>query len=227
MTFEDKIDYQFADRDLLTRALTHKSHYNELGKKGPGHNEKLEFLGDAVIDLSLTELLLKTYPESSEGDLSKVRASLVNETVLAEIAKVFGLGDQMLLGRGELQTGGKEKPRLLASVFEAVVGALYLDAGFQKTHDFLIEVFTEKLKTINPDQGYVTDFKTRLQELAQERFRATPTYSILSESGPDHEKEFTVEVRVGKELSFTGVGRSKKTAEQKAAESALKGMEES
>ena len=227
MTFEDKIDYQFADRDLLTRALTHKSHYNELGKKGPGHNEKLEFLGDAVIDLSLTELLLKTYPESSEGDLSKVRASLVNETVLAEIAKVFGLGDQMLLGRGELQTGGKEKPRLLASVFEAVVGALYLDAGFQKTHDFLIEVFTEKLKTINPDQGYVTDFKTRLQELAQERFRATPTYSILSESGPDHEKEFTVEVRVGKELSFTGVGRSKITAELKAAESALKGMEES
>ncbi|MEO0335686.1 MAG: ribonuclease III [Pseudomonadota bacterium] len=227
MTFEDKIDYRFSDRDLLTQALTHKSHYNELGKKGPGHNEKLEFLGDAVIDLSLTELLLKTYPDSSEGDLSKVRASLVNESVLAEIAKEFDLGEEMLLGRGEIQTGGKEKPRLLASVFEAVVGALYLDAGFEKTHDFLIDVFTKKLDSINPDQGYVTDFKTRLQELAQEKFRTTPSYSIVSETGPDHEKEFTVEVKVGKDFVYSGSGRSKKTAEQKAAESALKGLVQS
>jgi ribonuclease-3 len=227
MTFEDKISYQFTDRDLLAQTLTHKSHYNELGKQGPGHNEKLEFLGDAVIDLSLTELLLKTYPESSEGDLSKVRASLVNEAVLADIAKEFDLGEAMLLGRGELQTGGREKPRLLASVFEAIVGALYLDAGFQKTHDFLIHVFTKKLETINPEHGYVTDFKTRLQELAQDRFRSTPSYSILSESGPDHEKEFTVEVKVGKDHVFQGMGRSKKMAEQSAAEMALKGLVES
>lgn len=222
ITFQQRIGYQFSDITLLEQALTHKSFHNEQSEGSSlGHNERLEFLGDAVLDLVLSDSLMKAFPEATEGELSKARASLVNETVLAELAKSFDMQRLMRLGKGEILTKGAEKPRLLASMFEAFVGAYYLDAGYEKAFEFIKGVFQPWLEQMDPKKGYSTDYKTRLQEMTQERFKCTPNYKIVDESGPDHEKIFVVEVSINKEHSFTGEGKSKKQAEQLAAEKAL------
>lgn len=212
----------FRDPSLLKQSLTHRSFHNENPSESDGHNERLEFLGDAVLDLALSDLLMRHFPGQPEGDLSKYRASLVNESELAAIALELKFDQLMRLGRGELNTGGSQKPRLLASVFEAYVGALYLDSGFQKAYEFLREVFTPRFAALATD-GRDRDFKTRLQERAQEQHRQTPTYELVQEEGPDHNKSFVVSVKLGSQELATGKGRSKKQAEQEAARRALEG----
>jgi ribonuclease-3 len=226
-SIETQVGYSFRDQALLTRALTHKSYFNEMLASQPNeialgeHNEKLEFLGDAVLDLVLSDELMKRYPSIDEGGLSKIRASLVNETTLSEIALEFDFDKYLLLGKGEQKTQGDKKPRLLASVFESFVGALYLDASFGATKEILIKIFDDRLKKIDLDHHYTLDFKTRLQEKAQEVFKRTPQYEVIDERGPDHEKEFMVQVKVGAQILATGRGSSKKQAAQLAAEKAL------
>lgn len=210
----------FRDPNLLTQALTHRSYHNENITQSVGHNERLEFLGDAVLDLALSDLLMTEFPHLSEGDLSKFRASLVNESELAKIALELKFDHHLRLGRGEINTGGAQKPRLLASVFEAYVGALYIDSGFQVTLDWLREVFVPRFVALNHEDRD-RDFKTRLQERAQELHHQTPTYELLKEQGPDHNKVFVVKVRLGTETLAEGEGRSKKQAEQEAARVAL------
>lgn len=221
-TFEEIIGYRFQNKGLLEQAFTHKSYHNEKQSESFGHNERLEFLGDAVLDLTLSDYLMGEYPLSPEGELSKIRASLVNETLLAEVAKSFSMSEWLLLGKGELVTNGAEKPRLLASMFEAFIGALYLDAGYEYTRTFVTKVFKKYVEETDPKVGFLTDFKTRLQEVTQEKFKKIPIYQVISQSGPDHEKIFSVGVKIQDDLVFLGEGRSKKQAEQSAAEKALK-----
>ncbi len=221
MTLQENIGYSFANKELLEQALTHKSYYNECAIKNIGHNEKLEFLGDAVLDLCLGHTLIKNYEQFDEGQLSKVRASLVNETTLMEFSKKLGLNEKIKLGKGELNSGGSLKPRLLASVFEAFLGALYLDAGFEKSHIFINGLFAEALTQIDLENHYTMDFKTRLQERTQEIHKETPIYKVTKEEGPDHAKTFHVQVHINNELVAEAEGRSKKQAEQAVAKLAL------
>ncbi len=220
-TFAKQLGYRFSDTNLYLKALTHKSYHNENSEQSIGHNEVLEFLGDAVLDLVLAELLILQFPQLSEGDLSKIRASLVNETVLAEISAEVGLADQLRLGRGEKMASGQLKPRLAASALEAIIGAIYQDAGFEVTKKIAQQLFRAKIASVDPGNLYQSDYKTRFQELIQEKKRLTPSYVVLKEEGPDHEKTFFVRVSVGEEVLAEGQGRSKKQAEQDAARKAL------
>ena len=190
-----------------------------------GDNERLEFLGDAVLDLALSELLMRRFPLDREGALSKKRASLVNEEVLASLAREIGVAEAIRLGKGERLTGGLSKPRILASAFEAVFGALFLDAGFATALAAIKAAFESRIDALEGTPDYAADFKTRLQERSQESFRLTPSYRVERESGPDHEKTFEVCVRLGTRALATGIGRNKKAAEQEAARLALREIE--
>lgn len=217
---EQRLGYQFKDPTLLGRALTHKSFANEL-KTPAEHNEKLEFLGDAVLDLVVGEFLFEQFPGDTEGGLSKKRASIVNEEVLSELALDMQLNKLLLLGKGEILTGGATKPRLIASSFEAIVGALYLDGGFEVTRQVLRREFSALTEKVCGQEDYEKDYKTRLQELVQKALRETPKYEVLAEEGPPHDREFLVCVRVKEDIWAQGRGRSKKNAEQAAAKTAL------
>lgn len=217
---ESKLGYAFQRRELLVQAMTHKSHSYE-SRDGEGNNEKLEFLGDAVIDLVLGEYLMELFEKQDEGALSKKRASLVNEGSLASVAKDLELQTYLRLGKGESQSGGALKPRLLASAWEALAGALFLDAGFDLTRKIVREKFASLIASLDPEQDYVADFKTRLQEIAQKVLRSTPIYEIESEEGPPHDRIFVVSVKVNGRDWAQGQGRSKKIAEQEAAKIAL------
>ncbi|MEN0057441.1 MAG: ribonuclease III [Bdellovibrio sp.] len=218
---EQRIGYDFHDKELLLRALTHKSYANEL-KNGLADNEKLEFLGDAVLALVVGELLLEKFPEDHEGGLSKKRASIVNEQVLCELALTLGLNQYLRLGRGEILTGGMQKPRLIASAFEALVGALYLDGGFAATRAFLRQEMEKICQQVCVGEDFEKDYKTRLQEVVQKSSQEAPRYELLEEKGPPHNREFHVCVKVQGAVWGEGQGRSKKAAEQMAAQSALK-----
>ncbi|MFS4459861.1 ribonuclease III [Bdellovibrio sp. HCB2-146] len=220
-SLEERLQHKFKNPQLLERALTHKSYANEL-KTPTEHNEKLEFLGDAVIDLVVGEFLYEKFPQDTEGGLSKKRASIVNENALSELAIEMGLNKLLQLGKGEIQTGGDSKPRLISSSFEALVGALYLDAGFEVTRTYLRKEF-EKLCTrvCSGQADFESDYKTRLQELVQKSMKETPRYEVLAEEGPPHEREFLVCVKVKDEVWAQGRGKSKKNAEQVAAKNAL------
>lgn len=217
---EQRLGYKFKSATLLARALTHKSYANEI-KTATDHNEKLEFLGDAVLDLVVGELLFENFPLDTEGGLSKKRASIVNEEVLSELAIEMGLNQVLLLGKGEMLTGGATKPRLVASSFEAVVGALYLDGGFSVTKEFLRREFVPLIVKVCGQEDFEKDYKTRLQELVQKLLKETPKYEVLAEEGPPHDREFLVCVKVKDEDWAQGRGRSKKHAEQAAAKTAL------
>lgn len=217
---EQRLQYRFKNPGLLQRALTHKSFANEL-KNPAEHNEKLEFLGDAVLDLLIGELLYEQFPNDSEGGLSKKRASIVNEEVLSEIAKEMGLNKLMLLGKGETLTGGSQKPRLVSSSFEAIIGALYLDGGFEVTKSMVRREFLPVIEAVCSAEDFSKDYKTRLQEIVQKSLKETPRYELIYEEGPPHDREFKVCVKVGSEAWAEGVGRSKKQAEQAAAKAAL------
>lgn len=217
---EKRLGFSLGDPQVALTALTHKSYVNEHRKEGLEDNERLEFLGDAVVDLAISHRLMERFPEAREGVLSKIRATIVNEEGLFLVAKSLGLGDLLRLGRGEELTGGREKPSVLADALEAVVAAIYLDGGLSRALQFVDRFFAEALDAAsagNPDR----DYKTQVQELAQSRLRATPRYQLVDETGPDHAKIFQVEVLVGDTVYGRGEGRSKKEAEQWAASAAL------
>ncbi len=216
---EEHMGYLFESPSLLDQALTHKSYANEAGADLPD-NERLEFLGDAVLDLAVSHLLYEAVPALSEGDMSKIRAHLVREESLEAIAQSLDLGNFLRLGRGEEQSGGREKASILANGFEALVAAIYLDSGFDLAFRFVETIF---LPAISGMEGVVVDadFKTRLQEFCQARYGKAPAYRLVTESGPDHAKLFEVEILVGSRALGRGRGRSKKEAEQRAAQNAL------
>lgn len=209
---EAVLQYTFQRADLLFLALTHRS--CQL-LPGEGHNEKLEFLGDAVLGLAMSDLLMQRFPEASEGDLSKLRASLVNARVLAAKAVAIGLGQWLRFGGGEERSGGREKPSILAAAYEAVLGAMYLDGGFSPVRELVARHFVDDFEEKSRVARF--DSKTRLQEITQKIFRETPVYTVLEARGPDHERQFMSQVSVAGKLYGCGVGPSKKTADQAAA----------
>lgn len=222
--FEKLLGYKFRRRDHLKRALTHKSFTNENRLPSVENNERYEYLGDAVLELSISHLLMHRFPGHPEGDLSKLRAAIVNEAQLAELAREISLGDYLYLGKGEDQTGGRDKPSLLSDAFEAVLGAVYLDRGFEKAFAVVKHRYQKVMERAG-GVGFVKDYKTKLQEEAQSRFRAMPRYRLTSEKGPDHRKLFEVHLYIRDELWGFGQGASKKAAEQNAAQMALEKMQ--
>lgn len=222
--FEKRLGYKFKHREHLKRALTHKSYVNEYRLAQTENNERYEYLGDAVLELSVSHLLMNRFPEHPEGELSKLRAAIVNEGQLAELAAELKLGDYLFLGKGEDQTGGRDKPSLLADAFEAVLGAVYLDRGFEKAFAVVKRQY-EKILECCGGVGFVKDYKTKLQEESQGRFRAIPRYKLVSEKGPDHRKLFEIHLYIREECLGIGKGASKKAAEQEAARQALEKMQ--
>jgi ribonuclease-3 len=220
-----RLGYSFADPTLLALALTHKSYANENPQTAPQHNERLEFLGDAVLDFVISDLLMGAHPDLAEGDLSKVRAGLVSESSLAPIARSLRLGDFLRMGRGEETSGGREKDSILSDALEALLAAVYLDSrkrlGVEAVHAVVAGLFGDRL---NPEGAIarLSDFKTELQEVVQKRFRETVRYAITQEEGPDHEKWFQAAVYFRERELGRGSGRSKKQAEQSAAQLALR-----
>lgn len=215
--------YSLTNTAFFVQALTHSSFRNEFGRAEP-NNERLEFLGDSVLDLILSQRLMKVFPKASEGILSKQRASLVNELALSEVAIELGLPDIVRLGRGERAAGIENRPRLLASALEAIIGALFLDAGFKTTEEVLLKLFgarIEKLKSVADSEILDADYKSRFQERVQEKFKTTPVYELIGESGPSHGKVFLVQLLVNGKIEASGMGKSKKAAEQAAAREAL------
>ena len=213
-TLEKKLGYTFKDQKLIIEALTHKSY------KQPYDNERLEFLGDAVLDLIVGEYLFKKFSKSDEGKLSKIRASLVNESGFDKLARSLNLGDYILLSNAEENNGGREKPSLLSNAFEAIVGAIYLEDGLKTANDIAIKLIESNHKEISLDSLF-RDFKTTLQELTQARFGVTPEYKVLASRGPDHLKEFEVGVFIQDKEYAKAIGKSKKIAQQEAAKEAV------
>ncbi len=216
---ENKLGLKFKDKSLLQEALTHRSYLNEY-PSARTHNERLEFLGDAVLELAVTEYLFNIYPDYEEGQLTSLRAALVNYQMLSRIAREVGLEDYLLLSRGEAKDVGRARDVILANAFEAVIGAIYLDKGYQEAKKFIEKTVLVLLDEVVEKKLY-RDPKSVLQEIVQEELKITPTYKVLSEFGPDHRKEFVVGVFFGDELKAEGRGFSKQEAEIKAAEAAL------
>lgn len=217
------LGYCFQSAALLDEALTHASHVNELKSAGRADNERLEFLGDAVLSLIVSEYLASALPQSSEGALSKLKAAIVSEATLARAARRLQLGDCLKLGRGEERSKGREKDSLLADALEAVIAAVHLDGGFEASRSVTRRIFSEELQQVSVSETRpgAEDFKTQLQEWCQRRHDALPRYTTVGESGPDHDKRFDVQVMIQGEVAGTGTGKSKKEAEQQAAKAAL------
>lgn len=220
---EKTIGHKFTNKDLLKEALTHRSYLNENPKWGVPDNERLEFLGDAVLELSVTEELFKRFPEQKEGALTSYRAALVNYVMMARVAMEIGLEKFVLLSKGEARDSGKAREVILANAIEALIGAIYLDgeqaAARKFINDFVLEHLAEVLRA-----GSYRDSKSVLQEKVQEKMRVTPVYRVLSETGPDHSKIFNVGVYFGEKLITKGEGSSKQEAEEAAAKEALAGL---
>ena len=219
--FEQRIGYAFARRDLLRRALTHKSYSHEAKDFEVRHNETFEFLGDSVLGFVIGDLLFQHFPALDEGALSKMKAYLVAAPSLAKKAAHYGMGEVILLGVGEEKTGGRKKDSLLANLFEAVIAAIYLDGGIEAARKVIENTFRDDIRAIDEEDLLFQDFKTALQEVAQSKGLALPDYSVVAEVGPDHDKRFVVEVKVGAQTS-RGEGSSKKEAQQQAAKHALR-----
>jgi ribonuclease III len=217
------LGYRFIDSELLAQALRHPSWCNEQGDPRPEDNERLEFLGDAVLDLVVSHRVMTRYPKAHEGDLSVTRQQIVSEAALSEVAGELGLGQYIHLGKGEEKSGGRVKPKILADMFEALIGAVYLDGGYPCAWECVDRVLGSKIATVELKNFY--DFKTRLQETAQARLKATPTYRVVQELGPDHDKRFVVAVTIAEDEWARAVGKSKKEAEQMAAAEAHFKME--
>ncbi len=218
--FERAINISFNEPELLRQAFTHRSYLNEHRGEVNGHNERLEFLGDAVLELVITHFLYKQFPEKPEGELTAYRAALVNATTCAEVANDIGMNEYLLLSRGEAKDTGRARGVLLANALEALVGAIYLDQGYEAAERFIKERLAPKLDGILKERLW-QDPKSALQEKAQEEEGVTPSYSVLKEEGPDHDKQFTVGVYLREALLAEGIGRSKQEAEAAAAKAAL------
>lgn len=219
-TLELKLKIKFGNKKLLTQAFIHRSYLNENPQVGLGNNERLEFLGDAVLELVVTEYLYLNYPGKSEGELTSWRAALVNTKMISAVAYKLGFSDFLLLSRGESKEEGKSRQYILANTYEAFIGSLYLDSGYHACRQFIHESLMNELPEIVEKKLY-KDSKSRFQEVAQEKMKITPTYRVLEERGPDHNKHFKVGVYIGSELIASGGGSSKQEAEEETARIAL------
>jgi ribonuclease-3 len=219
--FEDKIGVHFKDETLLIQAFTHRSYINENTRTGLSHNERLEFLGDAVLELVATRFLFDKYPTQDEGELTAYRSALVNAIIIAEVASALGINDYLLLSKGEQKDNGKARQYILANTYEALVGAIYLDQGYDTAKQFIEGTLLGRIDEIVKKKLW-RDPKSFAQEMAQEHYSVTPTYKVMKETGPDHDKQFTVGIFFGSDHIATGKGKSKQEAEASAAESALK-----
>jgi ribonuclease-3 len=218
---ENNLGYTFKKKSLIKEAITHKSYAHEKQKGSLSFNERMEFLGDSVLELIISEYIFTTYPEYTEADLSRIKAYTVQESTLAEIAKGINIGDCLILGKGEEMTGGRKKDSLLADAFEAVLAAIYLDGGYKKAKAFILRHLIHKTDELST-KNFIFDFKTKLQEVAQAQFGVLPSYVIHKEEGPEHKKTFEVKVFINENYLGLGKGKTKKAAAQKAAEAALK-----
>jgi len=217
---EKKFDLKFKNKDFLIQAFCHRSYLNENPDFYLDNNERLEFLGDAVLELVVTEYLFKKYPKKAEGELTNWRAALVNAKMLSEVAKELGFNEFLLLSRGEDKETGKARQYILANTLEALIGAVYLDSGYKSCENFIKKCLITKLPEII-EKGLFKDAKSRFQEQAQERVGLTPTYKVLKDWGPDHAKNFVIGVFLDKELVAQGKGSSKQEAEEEAAKAGL------
>lgn len=218
--FEKKTNIVFKNKKLLEQAFIHRSYINENGGSKLSHNERLEFLGDAVLEIIVTDFLYKKYPDNNEGDLTVYRSALVNAITLGEIARKLGMNDYLLLSKGEAKDIGKARSYIIADTFEAFVGAVYLDQGYDVAHDFIARVLFPKLDKII-SQKLWRDSKSLVQEKSQEYLNTTPSYKVVHESGPDHNKSFTIGIFFSDNKIAEGKGHSKQEAEQSAAQAAL------
>jgi len=212
--FYECLGYEFQNENLITEALTHKSYTREY------NNERLEFLGDAVLDLVVGEFLFNEFKNSEEGTLSKLRAALVNEASFTKLANEIKLGEFIYISPAEEHNNGRNKPSILSNAFEAVMGAMYLEAGLEKVRDITLDLIFKVYKKIDPDK-LLKDYKTTLQEITQAHFGCTPDYVLLSSTGPDHKKEFEIGVVINEKLYSKAKGHSKKVAQQNAAKDAI------
>ena len=219
-SLEKKIGYTFKDTELLILSFCHSSYANEQIDSSLKDNERLEFLGDAVLDLAISHILMLRFKDATEGDLSKFRAMVVDEAGLYEVALRLGLGDYLLLGKGEEQSRGREKPSILADTTEALIGAIYLDAGFDMAMEIINGLFSSLLDRVGT-QELVHDFKSLLQEYSQQSCKTLPRYRLINETGPAHDRSFQVALSLKGEVLAEGEGRSKKEAEQNAAREAF------
>lgn len=221
---EKVLNYEFKDKELLKKALIHRSYGNENRKYKKIDNERLELLGDAVLDLIITEYIFKKYPNSSEGYLAKLKSMIVSEPVLADISLENNIGDYLFLSKGEEKTGGRKRKSILGDTFEALLGALYLDSEFETAREFVLKYFKERIEHIEENEELI-DYKTILQEYSQQKYKQIPKYVILEEIGPDHNKQFKIGVEIKNELLATGMGKNKKSAEQRSAKNTCKKLE--
>lgn len=219
--FEKKIKVSFKDKDLLKQAFTHRSYINENEATSLSHNERLEFLGDAVLELIVTDFLYQKYPHYAEGELTALRSALVNAVIISEVAGSIGMNDYLLLSKGEAKDYGKSRQYILANTYEAFIGAMYLDQGYDVVDKFVAKTLLPKTEEI-VNKKLWRDAKSLVQEKAQEFVSTTPAYKVLHQSGPDHDKHFTVGIYFESNLIAEGKGQSKQEAEQSAALAALK-----
>ncbi len=219
-TFEEAISIVFKNKEVLQQAFTHRSYINENPKSGLSHNERLEFLGDAVLELVVTDHLFKTYPEHAEGDLTAYRSALVNAVVAAEVAQSLNMNEYLLLSKGESKDTGRARQTILANAYESFIGALYLDQGYDICEVFIKKTLIPKLSDIISKKLW-RDPKSHIQEEAQERLGITQSYEVIGQLGPDHDKFFTVGIFFGDKKIAEGKGRSKQEAQQAAAQAAL------
>ncbi|MHC1716921.1 MAG: ribonuclease III [Candidatus Dojkabacteria bacterium] len=217
---ENKIGVVFNNKDLLERAFIHRSYINENRGRNLENNERLEFLGDAVLELIISSHLYKEYSERSEGELTAIRSAIVRTESLAKQSRELGIGEFLLMSKGEEDSGGKDKDFLLANMFEAVLGAIYIDKGYQEAQKFVEDTLQKRIPQIIKEESFI-DPKTKVQETIQFKYKETPVYEVLKEEGPDHDKYFTVALKVGEKKFSEGYGPSKQKAEEEAAKKAL------
>ncbi len=218
---ENRLKYTFKSKKLLKHALIHRSYGNENWEYKKVNNERLELLGDAVLDLVVTEYLYMNFTSSSEGDLAKLKSMIVSEPVLAKISRKLGVGNYLLLSKGEELTGGRDRSSILGDVFESILGAVYLDSDFITAKEFALKYLKTFIDHIDENEDLI-DFKTILQEFSQREYKIIPFYEVVKEMGPDHRKSFEIAVKINDEIMGRGTGRNKKSAEQSAARNACK-----
>jgi ribonuclease III len=221
---EKKLGLEFKDEELLKNALTHRSYLNENRGEGLENNERLEFLGDAVLELIISANLYTKFPNKTEGELTSIRSAIVRTESLAEESRRLKIGEHILMSKGEEDSGGKDKDFILANTYEALLGAIYLDLGFEECKEFVKRTALKKLPRVISQELFI-DPKTKIQELVQAKYKVTPTYKVLKEDGPDHDKSFTVALEIGEKIMARGSGLSKQKAEEEAAQKGIDKLE--
>jgi len=227
LELEDLLGHRFSDRSLLVQALTHRSYVNESGNENLKNNESLEFLGDSVLGFLISARIFQLYPDLNEGDLSKIKAYLVSAANLVQLAKGIRLGDFIYLSRGEIKSGGRKKRALIVDAYEAIIGAIYLDAGVKAASDFIVRQIETFLKNLDIRQLTYGDFKSALQEYLHNTGFPEPVYRVVDELGPDHQKTFVIQVFIGDDVTAEASGKTKKEAQQAAARMALEKIKQS